>query len=448
MEPGRGWRVLLIVLLAAGCAWFAYRGPVRAIRGGSYDFTLIYGSARAWLSEGRPYEKQAVQRAWESGGGPGERDPMHARGEATLVYPPVTFPLLMPFAALPWRAASTAWAACGTAMYLTSVWLIGAMTFRSPAVQRGHAAAPDRRARNAELAFWAGAVWLGPGMTSIGLGQTAAAVLFLVAAGYAAARGEPGAGRGTLLGAAAALKPQLGALFAAYEAGRLRLRAVAAAAVLVAVLAAIGIGRMEQKGVAWWGQWRDNLAAFTTLDDANPTRGNPIRFQLINLAYPLHTLTDSRAAVLAIVYGLVGGLCLAYFVIDLRRGRARGEEEGELLSLSMVGAVTLMVAYHRYYDAVLLLFPLALAVRGVMRPARRPGRPARWMYGAVLGLVLVYLVPGSVVLVRAAERGLIPAGLSRSPAWEAIILPHAAWALPALAVMLVWMRARTGPEQA
>src|SRR4051812_41064306 len=96
-------RALLILLLVLGCAVFAYRGPLRAMGpGGNYDFTLIYGSARAWLTEGRPYETDAVSRAWQSGGGPPARDPTAVRGAGTLVYPPPTFPLLAPFAALPW----------------------------------------------------------------------------------------------------------------------------------------------------------------------------------------------------------------------------------------------------------------------------------------------------------------------------------------------------------
>jgi hypothetical protein len=420
-------RIVLVGLLAAACALFAYRGPLRALRaGGNYDFTLIYSSARAWLLEGRPYEVDAVSRAWLSSGGPAERDPTLVRGAGTLVYPPPTFPLLAPFVALPWSVAAPLWTMSGVLMYLASVRIIAGL-----AGLRGDGA----------LGYWTLALAMGPAMTSIGTGQTAVPALFCIAAGYAGLRRRaPGILRGVLMGAGACLKPQLGGLFPWYEAGRGRWRTFVGAA-LLGTIAAVAIGRMMGAGTAWTSQLTTNLSTFVTLDDANPTQSNPISYQLIDLAYPLHTLTDNRAAVKVAVYSVVGGLCLAFFIVDWRRGRRKGDQPGELVSLSMVSVVTLLVAYHRYYDAVFLIFPLALALRGLL--AKEAG-PPRWMYVAAMLLVLSFLAPGAALLVMAKDRGMIPAGLADSALWRGVLVPHAQWALLALGVLLVFIRARTG----
>jgi hypothetical protein len=132
---------------------------------------------------------------------------------------------------------------------------------------------------------------------------------------------------------------------------------------------------------------------------------------------------------------ILGLLSLVYFVVDLRRNRERGEGAGELLSLSMASVVTLLIVYHRFYDAVLLLFPLALALRGLA--GSRAWRP----HLVTLALVAVFFVPGSVMLATAAERGLVPGALAGSAVWEHLLLPHQPLALLALCCWLVVMRA-------
>jgi hypothetical protein len=277
---------------------------------------------------------------------------------------------------------------------------------------------------------------MGPAMTSIGTGQTAVPALFCVTMGYAAMqRREPGVARGVLIGAGMCLKPQLGGLFVWYEAGRLRWRSFLGAA-LLGVVAAIGIGRMRAAGTPWAAQLAENIRVFTTLDDANPTRSNPISYHLINLAYPLHTLTDDRTLVKAAVYGAVAALCLAFFLVDRRRGGKHGDRPAELVSLSMVSAVTLLVAYHRYYDAVFLIFPLALALHGL---SRHKGGVARW--ALCLALTLCFVAPGGVMLMKAKERGLAPPWLTGTALWRTVLVPYAPWALLALAGVLVYIRA-------
>ncbi len=310
-----------IAALVAGCVFFSWRGPVRAVSyWGSYDFTLIYSSARAWVQGESPYEKEAVTRAWMSGGGPAERDPMIARGPATLVYPPPALAALAPIAVMPWKLAVWTLAVLNTVLVAWSLAALAKMAGLKGAARVG---------------FFAAGIWLGPAMTAVAQGQTGLIVLGCVCLG-ALLRWKGGrVGAGVLLGLGAAIKPQLGLLFIVYEIGRLRWRAAIAAVGIILVLTLIGAGRMQMAGVDWNTQWRANLAAFTKLDDANPGLANPIRYQLINLHYPVHNAVDDAGTASAVVLAVCGALCLAYFLADRKRGN---EERSELLSLSMVSA--------------------------------------------------------------------------------------------------------------
>lgn len=418
-SPKSGSQAVRLALLAAlvlGCALFAWRGPVKALsKTGNYDFLLVYSSARAWLHGENPYDREAVTRAWMTSGGPAERDPMFPRGtrdSSTLVYPPPAFVVLALFAALPWGIASLAWTLLNSGL---AIWSLLALS--RVAGLRG----------NARLALLAVGIWMLPAMTCIWLGQTALVVVGCVCTAAVWPRGA-----GVLLGIGGALKPQLGLLFTVYEAGRLRWKRALISLGAIAVLTGIGAARMQAAHIDWYGSWKRNLVAFTTADDGDPTRKNAgLRYQVVNLQYPLHNFTDNREVVRLAVYLIAAGLSGAFFLSDLKRGRAGGDR-AEIISRSMVAAVTLIVAYHRYYDAAILIIPLTLAIRGLFDGQRR-----HWI---TLALVMLFVAPFPVIAMEAANRGWAPAWIAHSAVGENLILPCQAWGLAALAAWLVWIR--------
>jgi hypothetical protein len=377
-DQWRGWlRAGLLVLLIAGCAVFIWRGPVRASMDVQHDFALIYSSARAWLVGADPYCAESVRCVWLEAGGPIERDPMGGRTSTVLLYPPPAFVVLAPIAAMPWRLASGTWVIANVALYAASIWAVAWLAWGRRAGRAG--ASVDGGSRQlAVLAFVALAVWLAPAATNGYVGQTAVLTMFLIVTAYVVGvRGRRGrasrllrteASRplaAALLGAATALKPQMALLFVVYEAGRRRWTMAAGASAMCVMLFVVGAARMDAAGVDWWASWQGNLSAFTEVADGDPTRRNAIRHHIVNLHLPLHNFTDNREVVKMLVVGILAVLSLGYLAVDLRRGRERGEGNNELLSLSMVSVVSLLIVYHRFYDAVLLLFPLALAVKGI-----------------------------------------------------------------------------------
>lgn len=393
-----------------------------------WDFGLVYSLSRAWIIGANPYEMDGVSRAWASSNGHPDGDPSLRRSAGILVYPPTTLATLSPLASLPYKLAAAVWMLANLAAIALFLGIAARMLDLSGLPR---------------LAFWACGIWLAPTVTGIAVGQTAIMTIGILSIGLLcrARRGTDGLSEGSwtsglLLGLATAIKPQMGLLFIVYEAGRLRWRPVVAAAAVLLVIASIGIGRLHAAEVPWWDSWRQNLHDFPRLEDGDPTRQNMVtRHHMVNLHYPLHNFTDDRTLVSLLVFGVAGALSLAYFAVDLRRRRQFGEGVPEPVSTAMAATVCLFVVYHRFYDAVLLVWPVAVAIRMI---ADRRNLALAW---SLLGLCALFFVPGAVILSAAAVKGWVPADLSNSAFWQNALLPHEAWTLPVIALLLVAIRA-------
>lgn len=439
-QTSRAWAALWITLIVLGAALLAYRGPYRALQpAANQDFCLVYAQARAWLHGFNPYREESVREAFATAGAPPERDPMGGRRSSVLVYPPHSYPLWAPLAALPWPVASVAWVGINTALYVLGAVFIARML---------------GLLGNARLAFWACAVWSAPAQTVIAHGQTSTPVLAGVAlAALLQARrnakadqadpprrdlGSPACG--VLLALAVAIKPQLGLLFLLYQVGRMRWRTVAWAVATMALVFAVGFGRMALVQLDGWSLWTGNIQAFTTTDDADPTRRNPVAYQVLNLHYPLHRFFEDRDTVRLLVYAILGALSLAYFLVDLRRGRDLGERRdgwhAEILSLAMVAVITLSITYHRHYNATIMLF--AAGVVMLLWSSRQALLPR-----ILLTLVVAsFAVPYSVVMTEAANRGWIPRAIGASKIVDVLVVPLQSLSLPVAAGLLVALRRR------
>lgn len=408
------------VVLAA--LFFAYRGPARALREGNYDAALVYGSARAWLVGRNPYDSGGVSRAWLGAGGPPERDPMLTRKAAVLLYPPATFVVLAPVAALPWRGAEVAWVVLGTALWVVTLGCVA----RLAGLRWGSVGGKT---------LWAIGLAFAPAHTCIAHGQTAILAVAGVALALVAGRvqGTKSVLSAALFALGAAVKPQVAALYIVHQGGRRQWLVAGVALTVLTGVFGVGVLRMEVNGVAWLTSWKANLDAFTLLDDGNPTSANPLRFQLINLHFLLHTVIADREHVKWATILAVGGLCAAYFAVDFGKPTRRSD----LSALAMVGVASLLVTYHRAYDAVVLVFALGWAL-GVLTDTAG-SRVERRLALAGLACVLVFMVPGGSIL--NAIRPRFASWPIPTTVWDSLLLPHAVWALLALAVVLIAARA-------
>lgn len=414
-RPQRSIVMLVIVVLAAG--WWVYRGPVRALSSGAdgTDFALIYSAARAFFEGVNPYEAQAVAPYW-----PGVEDDgavPHWRGSRDLLYPPTTLAMVSPLTVLGWRAANIVWLLLSTAGLIASVLALAKL-----------ASIPLRSDRG--LLLVACALAWAPVHSTLVHGQTSLIVLGLIAVGHAARLGNRPILSGVLIGLSAALKPQLGLVFLVYELFRRRLRAALSGFAMLGLVFAIGAVRLQVVGVDWIAALSANVREFTTIGAGDPTLANLMRYQLINLHYPLHSIIESRQMVSILVWLIVGALAMIYALIWMRRR----EERAELLTLSMACPLALLLAYHRSYDAVILMIPIAWAISRFGTGVRTI---ERLVPIAALFACSAYLMPSSALLFALESRGTIPESFASSTFYVLLIQPHQVWALGALAIILI-----------
>lgn len=418
-------QVVCSALLIAAACLYLYRGPVRALRGGNFDFILVHTSARAWLTGFNPYVASETSQVWLKGGNDPELNPAR-RGSTVLLYPPSTFAVLTPFAALPWRMAGIAWVVLGTILWPLSAWAAARVAGLTPSGLWG-------------AGYWIAVLVFAPAHACIAHGQTAIAAVGLLALAFQQRERPCGWLRtGVLLALACCIKPQIGVLFLVYEAGRHRWKVAFTGAVVAGLIFGMSVLRMEVAHVAWWDAWRTNVQTFTRVADGDPTSVNPLRFQLVNLHYPLHTFIEGREAVGKLVALVVGAMCVAYFFVDRRRSYRRCD----VISLAFVGVVSLLVVYHRAYDATLLVFALAWAF-AVLSDLSEP-RVLRRYAALAVASAMTLAVPGSSVLSSLRTHEKIPAWMLGTPLWEQLVMPHAAWALFGLGLVLIAARSLEG----
>jgi hypothetical protein len=341
-----------------------------------------------------------------------------------------------------WRTSMSLWAATNTVLLAGAIVLV-----------LGLAGLSHRRP------IWWGAAGLmlaaAPGHTAISVGQPAVLVTFLIVLAHAIraarARSSPGVQvraspvdrgsnrAGILLGLAAALKPQIGVFFVAYEFARGRWRSGIAAGLTIAVVLGVGVWQLHRHSIDWLPAWRSNLDAFALTDNANPALTNPLRYQLINLHVWFGAFVSDTTTLKGLVYAACAALALAYALAS-RKPRTTAHD---LLDLAFVGVISLLVVYHRAYDATILLLGAGLFAReltGVTAclNARAPV--------ALLGLFLLpSLLPGASALVAFARPGGPLEGAAQTAWWNALVVPHLTVALVALAATLIVLRARSEP---
>ncbi len=425
-RSNRAWMVVAVLLTMCAMVYMVWRGPYRAMSpGGSSDFSLVWQSTRAWTEGKNPYSSQSTLEVWNahSGTAPGAEAPSE-RIDELLVYPPSTHVLLAPWTLTDWATSQRVWMVLNTVLLIASITLLLGLAGLRPQSPSWWFAA-------------AAALVMAPGHTAISVGQVSIPVMFFLALAHALrARSSPPGYAGILIGLACCLKPQIGLLFLAYEFGRRRWSTGIIAVLTLAVVTAIGMWWLHRSGIDWIPKWKANVDALANSNNGNPSQTNPLRYHLINLHYFLHGFFADLATVKLLAYGVCGSLCLSYFFVD----RARSEHRGELLSLSFVSAISMLVVYHRMYDAVVLLFPLAWVAREIL--SRRITVPA-----AIVGVCLVgFLLPGASLLNSLVVSGRIPPSIAEAGWFANFAMPHAPIALLVLALTLILAR-RADPRK-
>jgi hypothetical protein len=431
-QAGNRWRGVLVgLLLLASLAEFAMRGPVRLLHGGMgwNDFLSPYIQAKAWAHGDDPYTAQSLIRWWPTDNwrppfvdeNASARTLEMKRGMPSP-YPISSLALLSPFAALPWHVALSLWEGISAAAVILAALALLAVCgsrFFDPCSQ----------------IFLVTMFALAPLHTGFATANPAMLAVSLVVAAFWATHSGREKTAGVLLAIAICLKPTVaGGLFLYYLLRR-RWFVLAVTGTIAGIVTVVGASRLAVAHVHWLPSYVENsrrMFAAGSVDDFS--RASGLRFNMINAQVFFGGIfsSGSTANLLARLLGIV--LLVLWTWLCFRRRTSTG-----LLEVSVISILSLVAVYHRFYDAALLILPLAWSLLLVGK------RSASF---AILGAVVPFFVPGPTLLSDLAKSGHISQNITNSWWWYAIVLPHEAWDLILVTILLLWFMWREPPEKA
>ena len=409
-QLSRHVNVLLAVLLIAAASEFILRGPVRFLAQAPdwNDFILLYIPARAWLQGANLYSPEVYTHIYTQ---------MFAKpwSAAALrshpAYPLNTFVLISPLAPFPWPIAQKAELAL-------VVVLIGAMIFAISRVANLEG--------KAACLFGASVLGLAPIHTGVATGNISITAAALACIAVWAVDAKKDVLAGVLLAIVISLKPQIGILFLAYYLVRRKWLTFSLAVVGTGLIFLVGAVRMYALGLSWVTDFVHNAHVWVR---SNPTddfaSAGPMRYTLIDLQVPFYDLLGSKTAAVVLALAAAVTLGLIWLILFLR---ARAPDD--LLNLSILATLSLLPVYHRFYDASLLVLPIAWTLRA-NAPAYSRLRKACWL------LFSLFLIPGSSILERMVSDGHVALRVLSSWWWRHVLMPHEAWALLLIVIALL-----------
>lgn len=416
--------IIAVLLLCAG-AEFIVRGPLRFAHAANFnDFISPYIQTRAFLSGIDPYSSQNLLRLW-----PADSEHYdflaHDFAEGTLVYkhgiptayPLTAFVLLIPVAALPWTIAHPVWLVITVFSFAVAVVSLMRMARLFPSTRRS-------------LIFLILALALAPFHTGLAAGSIVTVAVAACAAAVCAAEHDRDVLAAVLLAVAVSLKPQIGLPFLFYYLLRRRWRIATVSAGVVAILAVLALVRLTASGMPWLQNYLyDNRVLLGPGSLGDFTEKDPLRFGLVNFQVAAYTILQNRDHAMVAAFAVAAVAGLIWLLLFFRSGN----EHNALLELSTLALLSLIPVYHRFYDAALLIFPLAWSLTALTAQNGRVRVLARSILAVI---ILVFLVPGGTILEQFQQAGHFTA-VRNYWWWKTLVLPHESWGILLLGLLLL-----------
>jgi hypothetical protein len=414
----RTTQIVLWTFLLLACAEFIARGPVRLAQAGEFnDFISPYTQAKAWLRGVDPYTPETLAVLWprQAQPFPFKRDLSDGslvlkRGIPTA-YPPTALVLIAPISILPWPVADKLWS-------ILSLFAFTVVVFSLLLV--GEYKRDDWRS----YLFLTIAIAFAPFHSGLATGNLVIVVVGLCAGAVLSAARQRDSAAGILIGVAACLKPQIGLVFLFYFLLKRRWRIVSCATILIAVSAITAVVRLAASHSPWMAVYlSDSRILFAKGSLGDFTESNRIRYGLVNLQLLTYIFLHDREWADAVALA-VGGILVVIWLILMRR---RTFKETSLLELGTLLVISLLPMYHRFYDASLLVFPLAWSVRAIIGVLRR-------FAGTALFLLLLFLAPLGTIL-QQVQHANWSLPLQDLWWWTHIVMPCQVWAILLLSIV-------------
>jgi len=378
------WIGLVFILLSGGISIFWGISIARATTGGPIDFKAVYYGARCLLQHHNPYAESELDEVYRAEDGASPKESLqHHRLVTLFVNLPTTLLFIVPFAMLPFWFAQALW-----------LFLLSAVLFLAAFLMW------DIAGRNASaVSLFLVCILLANCEVLFGTGNTAGIVVGLCVVAVWCFLEE----RFLLIGifclaASLAIKPHDSGLVWLYfilAGGVYRKRALQALSITV-VLGLSAFLWVSHVAPDWMLHWHSNLAAISGpggLNEAGPgSLTSHTAGMVIDLQAGLSIFRDDPRFYNPASYLICGAMLTVWSLYSLR---TRFTPVRAWFALAAVVPITMLVTYHRPYDAKLLLLTV-------------PACAFLWAEGGLigwialaantLGLVLTGDVPLAVVI--------------------------------------------------
>jgi hypothetical protein len=407
--------------------------PVRDKNDMMLDFKGVYYGTRCLLQHDDPYKSGEPLRVYQAAGGvlPQEGDGLR-QNLTWYIYLPTTSIFVAPFAMLPWGLAHVLWTILIAGSLVLAGFLMWNLSAKNSPVLSGFLIC--FLLANSEVIFATG----NPAGIAISLCAVAVWCFFrnrFVWAGI------------ICLAISLAIKPHDAGLVWLYfllAGGICRKRALQTL-VLVAILMVPACMWVSSVAPHWIGELHYNLqAASAPGRNSDPGPANPIYKScpgmIIDLQSTISGFRDDPRIYNSVSYLVCGALLLVWSIRTLRTPYS---QHRAWLALAAIVPLTLLVSYHRPYDAKLLL--LAVPACAMLWAERGP---IRWIALLVTtaGVVLTADIPLIIFMLLMRNVPVSTAGLS-GQIHAAVLTRPTPLILLAMGIFYLWIYVRSEPQR-
>jgi hypothetical protein len=418
---------LLVLLLSSAISIFWGLAIGRTPDGRTLDFQAVYYGTRCLLEHHNPYKVSELQACYRADGGDSPlQSERHRRTVVLYVNLPPTFLFIAPLALMPWAPAEAIWLSIIVAAFLLGALLMWRL---------GESYAPG-------VAFFLVCIVLANSEVVFAGGNTAGIVVALCIIAVWCFLKERFVSAGILcLAVGLAVKPHDAGLVWLYfllAGGVYRKRALQAF-LITAVLCVSAFLWVSHVAPHWIQDWSANMATISApggINEPGPTSvTGRTAGMVIDLQAAVAVFRDDPRIYNPVSYLVCGSLLLLWSITTLR---SRFSQSRAMFALAAVVPLTMLITYHRPYDAKLLL--LAVPACAMLWAE---GAPVRWLALLVTtaGVFFTGEVPLALLVILNNSLNVDSTGIF-GKMLEVMLIRPASLALLAMAIFYMWVYVR------
>jgi hypothetical protein len=401
------WRTLiaLFLFLLFSCSEFIIRGPLRSLKN-SNDFVIIYLSSSAWAKGQNPYDHEGFNRLWTQADGDDLNKP--DTKSRPSIYWITAFPIIAPFTLLKWHQAQYLWISVICSLFFIQIILMISIM--------------ELHKNQWQTYLFIGLILaLAPIHTAIKDGQPCMITISCIIISIALFNNGKVILAGIILAIGICIKPHIGLPILFFYAIRRQWRVCASIILACIMITLVAIMRLGIYNFEWLFSLKDNLNSTLTISGSSDP-SNVYNFPLLNIHYLLNMVTTNHYAVNTIIILLIL-VQVVIFIKYYNNGCIKSNVVYvDLLHLSIITVFSILPFYHRFYDASLLVFPIAFAIVMLNTKYNNVAK-------LLLMMTLPFLIPGPGILGHLVLGNHIDHSILMKWWFKIIIAPHCIWFL-------------------